>query len=57
MNAKQLARLFHNTYEKLAPVYGYKTRKETRQFDENTPNGRLMVAVCVEILKELEQSK
>jgi hypothetical protein len=49
-NAEQLARTFHNIYEKLAPDFGYETRKETREFNPNTPNGRLMVAVCKEII-------
>lgn len=54
MTAKELAILFHETYEKLAPDYGYETRKETRKFDETSPNGRLMIAVCGEILQELK---
>jgi len=53
MNSKQLAKLFHDTYERLAPQYGYETKKETRQFDENSPNGKLMVATCSEILNNL----
>jgi hypothetical protein len=48
--AEKLARQFHETYEKLAPQFGYETREETRDFDATTPNGRLMVAVCGEIL-------
>ena len=48
--AEQLARVFHNIYEKLAPDFGYETRKETRDFDPTTPNGKLMVAVCAEII-------
>ena len=50
-NAEQLARTFHTLYEKLAPDFGYETRKETREFDPTTPNGRLMIAVCDAILK------
>lgn len=38
--------LFHETYERLAPQYGYETRTETRKFDPNSPNGTLMIAVC-----------
>lgn len=53
MNAKELAILFHETYERLAPQFGYETRQETRQFNENTNNGRLMIAVCEEILNRL----
>lgn len=45
------ARLFHETYERLAPQFGYETRKETKQFDPNSANGRLMIAVCNEIIQ------
>jgi hypothetical protein len=48
--AIKLARLFHDTYERLAPSYGYETREETRQFDENSKNGQLMIATCKEII-------
>ena len=41
-----LAVLFHETYERLAPQFGYETRTETRQFDPTSQNGRLMIAVC-----------
>jgi hypothetical protein len=51
MTPLELATLFHETYERLAPKFGYTTRPETRKFDETTPNGRLMVAVCGEILQ------
>lgn len=50
MNAKELAIAFHDIYERLAPSFGYETRLETRRFDENSANGRLMIAVCNEIL-------
>ena len=46
----ELAVMFHDTYERLAPDYGYETRPETRLFDPETSNGRLMVAVCGEII-------
>ncbi len=48
-----LARMFHDNYEELAPMFGYKTREETRVFDVNTPNGELMVAVAKRILDTL----
>jgi hypothetical protein len=51
--ALDLARLFHDTYERLAPSFGYETRKDTRTFDPTTPNGRLMVVVCGEVLAAL----
>lgn len=45
----ELARKFHETYERLAPQFGYETRKETKQFDPDSPNGRLMIAVMEEL--------
>lgn len=48
--AEAMARLFHETYERLAPSFGYTTRPETRSFDPHAPNGRLMLAVCQEVL-------
>jgi hypothetical protein len=49
-----LARLFHETYERLAPEHGYETReasaKPWRQVPAN--NRALMVAVCQHILAE-----
>jgi len=54
MDSKELAILFHNTYERLAPEFGYRTRIETREFDEHSSNGRLMIAVCNEILQSLK---
>lgn len=48
--AQQLAERFHETYERLAPEFGYETRPDTRTFDPSTQNGRLMVAVCAELL-------
>lgn len=54
MTALDLAILFHETYERLAPEFGYETRIETRAFDPSTPNGRLMVAVCGEIIERLD---
>ena len=53
MDKLKLAKLFHETYEGLAPAYGYETREDTKEFDRNTPNGRLMVAVCSKILQHL----
>lgn len=50
MTPEMLARYFHRTYEQLAPSFGYETRTETRDFDPNTPNGRLMTAVAAKAL-------
>src|SRR5690606_8842693 len=44
-----LAKRFHEAYERLAPAFGYKTREDTREFDPNSSNGRLMIAVCSEL--------
>jgi hypothetical protein len=54
----QIARKFHKVYEKLAPEFGYTTRPETREFDENSSNGKLMIAVCKEVvLEELDRAR
>lgn len=55
MTPLELATLFHETYERLAPDFGYETRQDTKQFDKNSKNGKLMVAVCFEILIKLEK--
>ena len=52
LSALEFARVFHDTYERLAPAHGYETRPETRAFDPDSPNGRLMTAVCEEIMKQ-----
>ena len=41
-----LARRFHNLYEHMAPQFGYTTREDTRLFIPESPNGKLMIAVC-----------
>jgi len=48
--ALALALQFHEVYERLAPHFGYETRLQTRHFDPASPNGKLMIAVCEEIL-------
>jgi hypothetical protein len=53
MTKEQLAILFHETYERLAPSFHYSTRHLTRQFDPTSPNGHLMIAVCGEVLERL----
>jgi len=45
----ELAILFHDTYERLAPSFGYETRDDTKVFDQTSKNGKLMVAVAHEI--------
>lgn len=46
---QELARKFHEAYERLAPKFGYETREDTKDFDTETPNGKLMVAVMEEM--------
>lgn len=50
MTAEELAILFHATYERLAPSFGYETREETRTFNPDSANGKLMIAVCDAVL-------
>lgn len=56
VNGIEIARKFHEAYERLAPSFGYETRKETREFDPGTPNGRPMTAVCQEVGDQIEKS-
>ena len=51
----ELAVSFHVTYEKLAAQFNYQTRTDTRIFDPESPNGRLMVAVCNELIEEFNE--
>lgn len=55
---EQLAVWFHETYERLAPEFGYETRPDTKAFDPQSKNGKLMVAVCGKAAAALrEQAK
>ena len=51
-SGRHLARRFHEAYERLAPQFGYETRGDTRAFDPDSPNGRLMIAVCDEVFTD-----
>lgn len=55
--SEELARKFHDTYERLAPDYGYETRDDTKEFDPTSPNGQLMIAVCGEVAGQLEAER
>ena len=46
----KLAEQFHEAYERLAPSFGYETRPDTKKFDPESVNGRLMIAVCKEVI-------
>ena len=52
---EQLAHKFHESYERLAPYYGYKTKTESAKPWKDVPeeNRSLMIAVCKEIIKFL----
>jgi len=56
IDAEALARMFHETYERLAPSFGYETRKDSAVPWEDVPekNKKLMIAVAGEILKTLD---
>ena len=51
--AEELAQRFHEAYERLAPSFGYETRKESAKPWTDVPeqNKRLMIAVCAEIMQ------
>ena len=57
----EITKKFHDTYEKLASEYTYETREDTKAFDINSNNGKLMYATVNEIvspiLKENKQLK
>jgi len=50
--AYKWAREFHDLYEETAPMFGYETRKETKEFDPTSPNGRLMAYVCFNLIQQ-----
>lgn len=52
MNAIKLAVKFHELYEKYAPEYGYETKETTKVFNASSPNGKLMIRVCREIVAD-----
>lgn len=49
---EDLARAFHDEYERLAPSFGYETRQDTRTFDPESANGKLMIAVAAALLRK-----
>lgn len=53
MSEEDLAKFFHENYERLAPQFSYETRKASavpwKQVPENNKN--LMIAVAAEVLK------
>lgn len=57
--AEALAQRFHEAYERLAPSFGYETRRESAKPWGEVPeqNRRLMVAVCAELLAALPPAR
>jgi len=55
--AEELAETFHRVYEKLAPKFGYKTRKRTRKHWDDLPenNKELMIAVAQVVLNKYSE--
>lgn len=54
---EELAELFHDIYEQLAPQYGYRTREASAKPWSEVPeqNRALMIATCAHVLGELEE--
>jgi hypothetical protein len=52
-DAGTLARAFHESYERLAPDFGYRTREASAKPWDEVPeaNRQLMTAVCAELLE------
>jgi hypothetical protein len=55
----ELARLFHDTYERLAPTFGYRTREASAVPWEDVPvrPRALMTATAAEVLAALDLRK
>jgi len=56
MSPEYWAGRFHDTYERLAPDFGYETRDDTKTFDPTSPNGRLMTRVCEVLVDEIRRT-
>lgn len=49
---EERAKEFHDVYERCAPEFGYETREDTKDFDPESPNGKLMIRVITEMDKK-----
>lgn len=49
----EITKKIHDTYEKLASEYTYETREDTKVFDINSNNGKLMYATVNEIVSPI----
>ena len=54
MTKEELAKKAHDLYEYKAKLYNYTTRLDTRDFDPESPNGKLMIDVFDSILNEIK---
>jgi hypothetical protein len=56
MTPEELAKLFHDTYEQLAPDFGYTTRKSSAVpwSEVPEPNKSLMIAVATRVIERLK---
>jgi hypothetical protein len=52
---EEIAQMFHEIYERLAPQFGYETRKSSAKPWSEVPeqNKKLMIATCDEVLERL----
>lgn len=59
LTPEDVARYFHEAYERLAPSFGYETRKASAVpwADVPEPNRSLMVAVAGEVLATLDAAR
>lgn len=59
MTAEALAKRFHETYERLAPDFGYETRLDSAVPWDDVPeqNRNLMVAVAATLLGEADEPR
>jgi hypothetical protein len=57
--AEAFAKMFHEAYERLAPEFGYETRKESAKPWEEVPeqNRKLMIATCADVLQRFRTTK
>lgn len=56
LSAEEIAKLFHASYERLAPDFGYETRRASAKSWSDVPaqNRALMTATCAEVLAALD---
>lgn len=58
VTAEELAQFFHETYEELAPDFGYTTRKSSAVpwSEVPEPNRSLMIAVAEKVLDKMKEN-